>query len=90
MNGQYTRFTHDSKQSGQRFVLYPSLSREFRNGWGYVRPKIGLHYTRYILDSFAGRPGRTASRSLPIANIDTGMTFERETSLFGTAAASKP
>ena len=83
VGGQYTRFTHSSKQSGQRFVLYPALSRDFHNNWGYIRPKIGLHYTRYLLNSFEGRPGRTASRSLPIANIDAGMTFERETSLFG-------
>ena len=64
-------------------MLYPSFSRHLHNDWGYIRPKIGLHYTHYILDGFQGKSGRTAGRSLPIANIDAGLTFERETRLFG-------
>ena len=83
LSGQYTRFAHDSKQAGQRFVLYPSLSRNIHNDWGYIRPKVGLHYTHYILDGFNDKSGRTAGRSIPIANIDAGMTFERETRFFG-------
>ena len=83
MDGQYTRFVHDSRQSGSRVVLYPSVSRHFHNGWGYVRPKAGLHYTYYNLDSFRDRPSRTAGRSIPIVNVDAGMTFERQTELFG-------
>lgn len=81
--GQFTRFTHDSKQAGNRLVLYPSVSRDFYNHWGYVRPKVGVHYTHYNLDAFNTLPSRTASRVLPILNVDAGMTFERESRFLG-------
>ena len=82
MFGQYTRFEHDEKQSGSRFVVYPSVKWDFHNQWGYIRPKIGVHTSYYDLDSFDGASGRTTSRTLPIFNIDSGMTFERRTRLF--------
>ena len=80
--GQYTRFDHDDKQSGSRFVVYPSVKWDFHNQWGYIRPKFGVHTSYYDLDSFAGETGRHTSRTLPIFNIDSGMTFERRTRLF--------
>lgn len=83
IEGQFTRFQHDSKQSGERYVLYPSVSQNFHNSWGYIRPKLGLHYTYYDLDQFSGKQSRRLSRVLPISNIDAGLTFERQTSLFG-------
>ncbi|MDO4878309.1 MAG: LPS-assembly protein LptD [Neisseria sp.] len=83
IDGQYTRFEHDEKQSGSRTVFYPSVSYHFHNRWGYIRPKAGLHYTYYSLDAFRNRSGRNAGRGIPIANVDAGMTFERQTSLFG-------
>ncbi|MDO5640160.1 MAG: LPS-assembly protein LptD [Neisseria sp.] len=83
--GQFTRFEHDDKQSGNRFVAYPSVKWDFHNQWGYIRPKVGVHATYYDLDSFDGSPARTVSRTLPIFNIDSGMTFERRTNLFGNA-----
>ena len=81
--GQFTRFTHDNKQAGNRLVLYPSVSRDFHNRWGYVRPKVGVHYTHYNLDAFYSTPSRTASRVLPIVNVDAGMTLERESRFLG-------
>ena len=81
--GQFTRFEHDRKQSGNRVVLYPSLRWNFQNNWGYFRPKAGFHMTYYDLNRFENNPGRTTSRILPILNIDSGMTFERQTSLWG-------
>ncbi|MCP1661284.1 LPS-assembly protein LptD [Neisseria perflava] len=81
--GQFTRFQHDDKQSGNRLVLYPSVKWDFHNQWGYIRPKVGVHYTRYDLDSFGSLSSRTVSHTLPIINVDTGMTFERKATLFG-------
>lgn len=81
--GQFTRFQHDDKQSGNRIVVYPSASWNFHNDWGFVTPKVGVHYTHYNLDAFGGRNSRSASRVLPVINIDAGMTFERPTSLWG-------
>ena len=76
--GQFTRFEHDSKQSGNRLVLYPSVRWNAHNQWGFFAPKLGVHYTFYDLDSFNGSASRTVSRTLPVFNIDTGMTFERK------------
>lgn len=82
--GQFTRFDHDEKQSGSRALLYPSIKWDFHNQWGYVRPKIGVHSTYYALDKFNSTPSRHASRTLPIFNVDSGMTFERKAKLFGS------
>ncbi len=84
VNGQFTRFEHDEKQSGNRLVLYPNATWNFHNQWGYFRPRVGLHTTHYDLDGFGGLPSRSVSRVLPMASIDTGMTFERDASLFGS------
>ena len=81
--GQFTRFDHNSKQSGNRAVLYPSVRWNLHNEWGFISPKLGVHYTFYDLDDFENNPGRSVSRTLPIFNIDAGMTFERQTRLFG-------
>lgn len=74
---QFTRFEHPEKQSGNRFIIYPSISRHFQTSWGYIRPKVGVHYTHYQLNQSGSLDKRQVSRTLPIANIDAGMTFER-------------
>ncbi|WP_416191515.1 LPS-assembly protein LptD [Neisseria sp. CCUG12390] len=81
--GQFTRFEHDDKQSGNRFVLNPSVKWDFHNRWGYVHPKIGVHATYYDLDSFNGSSRRHFSRVLPMVSVDSGMTFERQTQFLG-------
>ena len=47
IKGQFTRFDHKDMQSGNRAVIYPSIQWDFHNTWGYVRPKVGVHATRY-------------------------------------------
>ena len=95
--GQFTSFVHADanasnpakrKDEGQRTVAYPQVSLPFvQPGW-YVTPKAGLHMTNYSLDRNApGSSGpNSLTRSLPIYSIDSGMTFERETTWFGAAA----
>ncbi|MEI2416829.1 LPS-assembly protein LptD [Orrella sp. JC864] len=78
---------------GQRFTSYPTISYPIvRPGW-YVTPKAGVHMTQYQTNWYGTNwydlPGgqsayrSTASRSLPILSLDSGMTFERDTTLFG-------
>lgn len=83
ISGQLTHFEHDSKQQGIRAVVYPSLQWDFHNSWAYVRPKIGIHATQYWLDAFEHQKARNPSRVLPIINVDSGITFERQARLFG-------
>ncbi|MDO4226002.1 LPS-assembly protein LptD [Neisseria sp.] len=82
--GQFTRFDHDSKQSGKRVVIKPSIKWDFHNSWGYIRPKIGVHSAYYDLEEFGSTLSRTASLTLPVFNVDSGMTFERKTSFLGS------
>ncbi len=90
----YPRQSYD----GQRLSSYNSISYPIiRPGW-YVVPKAAMHLSQYNTDwhgfalgadGYNGRiPGtpRSQSRALPLLSLDTGMTFERETSLFGNAA----
>ena len=80
---QFTRFEHSELQSGSRLVIYPSWQWDFSRPWGYVRPKIGVHATRYWLKGKDGYESRTLSRVLPLTNVDAGLAFERQTTLFG-------
>lgn len=78
--------------NGTRFSSYTTVAYPIvRAGW-YVTPKIGAHLSQYNtewfetqLPQYLGRP-RTQSRALPIMSIDSGMTFERPTTLFGNDA----
>jgi LPS-assembly protein len=97
---QATAFRKDNVIEGDRLDLYPYLAADFRGAAWFVRPKLAYRYTAYQLDSnyqnygYRGRltgtqvspfDDRTPSRALPIASLDTGLIFERPTSLFGTA-----
>lgn len=81
INAQLTRFDHRTKQSGTRAVLYPSVKWDFSNRWGYIRPKVGVHATQYWLKEHSGSQQRRETRVLPIVNVDSGVTFERELKL---------
>ncbi|AWB35910.1 LPS-assembly protein LptD [Orrella marina] len=75
---------------GQRFTSYTSVAYPIvRPGW-YITPKFGMHLTQYETDwyglSMGGQQPANATRALPIMSIDSGMTFERQTSFFGSAA----
>lgn len=75
-------------------VAYPVV----KPGW-YITPKAGLHMAQYNTTwKGFGPPGinqwdparlqykpgpRSQSRVLPIMSVDAGMTFERDTTLFG-------
>lgn len=79
-------------QDGERLTAYPTIAYPIvRPGW-FITPKIGVHQTQYQGTRWYGDPNslggtdryrRSASRTQPIASIDSGMTFERDTTLFG-------
>jgi LPS-assembly protein len=78
--------------NGERLVMYPSVAYPIvRPGW-FITPKLGYHFTRYQdTDWFNSDPNSlgtlkypsASSRALPILSVDSGMIFERETTLFG-------
>ncbi len=84
---------------GQREDLYPYLSADFGSPAWFVRPKLAWRYTAYQLNEgyqnygYRGRIGggrrspfteKSPSRSLPIVSLDTGLVFDRKTSLFAS------
>ena len=84
---QYSDFIHpDSDRiEARRAVLYPQLAWPTVRPWGYITPKVGLHLTRY---SFQGDAAVAANlqdayrREVPIASLDSGLVFERQTRWF--------
>ncbi|SFU33461.1 LPS assembly protein LptD [Nitrosospira multiformis] len=81
--GSWTNFSHPTLVSGRRIVLFPSMSYPLRNSFGFITPKVGMHYTRYSLGEDAGSPDETPTRTLPIFSLDSGIAFDRKTSLGG-------
>ena len=81
---EFVSFSHPTQTEGRRLTLYPQLSLPLQTSAFYVTPKIGVHATRYDID-YRGTPtGDTGqSRSLPIFSVDSGVTFERDTSFGG-------
>ncbi len=91
-------FRKDDVIEGQRIDMAPYLAADFRGAAWFVQPKLTYRYTAYQLDAsydqygYGGRlragqtspfDQRTPARGLPIASIDSGLVFDRHTSLFG-------
>jgi LPS-assembly protein len=73
--------------TGSRFVAYPSISLPFTQSYGFVTPKIGVHSTFYNLNdndfNINGNyiSNNSASRTLPIFSLDSGLYFERDVNI---------
>ncbi|KON82294.2 LPS assembly protein LptD [Azoarcus sp. PA01] len=82
--GEYVQFEHSDsrKPEGSRFTLYPQLSLPFERPGYYVTPKIGVHHTQYALDRDLAGESDSITRTLPIFTLDSGLRFERDTTLF--------
>jgi LPS-assembly protein len=82
--GQYSNFDHPTFVSGQRALAYPSLSLPLHVPYAYFTPKAGVTLTRYLIDENTSGYV-TQNRTVPIFSADSGMTFERPTTLWGTS-----
>ncbi|MDP3356168.1 MAG: LPS-assembly protein LptD [Polaromonas sp.] len=83
----FTRFQSDSRLTRQpnanRGFALAQVSRPWIRPAGYITPKLLLHSSTYQFDGPLVNGARSASRVLPTFSLDTGLTFERETSFFG-------
>lgn len=79
----YSNFSHPTLTSGQRVTFFPSISYPMRNAYGYITPKIGVHHTRYNLESFGTSQDTDPTRTLPIFSVDSGVVFDRKTEFGG-------
>jgi LPS-assembly protein len=79
-----TRFIQPtSLPSGDRYYLNPSISFPIlRPGW-FITPTVSYSLTQYKMYDQAPGAQTDFTRSLPTGTIDSGLLFERDTSLFG-------
>ncbi|HEY8857074.1 MAG TPA: LPS assembly protein LptD [Rugosibacter sp.] len=82
--GENVNFSHPTLTQGRRFTLYPQISWPLQTAAVFVTPKIGVHSTRYRLDNQAPGVPDNITRNVPIASVDSGVTFERPQDWFGT------
>lgn len=81
---ELVRFDHSSlKPIGDRLVLQPSISLPLKNAAAYTTFLTSLHYTQYNLDRTQTGEDQTPNRSVPIVSVNSGVFFERDSSLFG-------
>ncbi len=95
LNASWGNFRHNALQSiaatttlqgGNRSVIYPHISMPLENQYGFIKPKIGFHYTHYNMSGPThGHElrGENHDRALPIFSIDSGTTFERPMQMSG-------
>lgn len=88
LESQYTMFYRDnealsglSRANGQRLRARPKLALPMRALWGFSQPSLSLDYTRYDLDDYTLGKG-TFDRTVPVAEWDNGLYFDRQSSLF--------
>ncbi len=82
--GEFVDFRHPTAVNGRRLVAYPSASYPLiAQPAYYLTPKLGLHYTDYILGE--NNPGRLPNtrRSVPIFSLDSGVVLERDWNVSG-------
>ncbi|MEO8747024.1 MAG: LPS assembly protein LptD [Rhodanobacter sp.] len=98
MSSTAVAFRKPGYVSGERVDLYPYLAATFGNAAWFVKPRLAYRYTAYQLGSsytsygYYGLLGSGAtsplahespSRALPVVSVDSGLVFDRATSLFG-------
>ncbi len=82
-SGEFVSFEHPTLPTGQRLVGYPSISYPILASGGYLRPKVGVHMTRYGVTRTQANEAEL-TRTVPIYSVDSGLTFERPTKIRDT------
>jgi LPS-assembly protein len=84
-----------ARTNGTRLHLEPAVSLPIDWSWGFLKPQVKYAYTQYDLDLDSqgfdiSRGGIAKSqfedspdRGVPIVSVDSGLYFDRDTTLFG-------
>lgn len=73
------------KTDGERLVAMADITRRWQAPGWFVQPRARLHTSAYRFDRAIDQRS-SASRAVPTLSLDSGLIFERDTSLFGRAA----
>jgi len=71
--------------NGLRYDIFPSISFPFHTASAYITPKAGVRFTQYNLQDSGPFLKSNPHRILPVLSLDSGLFFERETTLFNTS-----
>ncbi|WP_353570045.1 LPS assembly protein LptD [Candidatus Albibeggiatoa sp. nov. BB20] len=85
----FNRFERDTDIApnpvGNRLDVYTALSYPFRKPGSFIVPRLAARYTRYDLDEEGSNPvDSQINRVTWNASLDSGLIFDRDTSLFKT------
>ncbi|HEK1687095.1 TPA: LPS-assembly protein LptD [Pseudomonas putida] len=87
-----------ARANGNRLNISPAMSLPMKASYGYITPKLKYAYTSYDLDLDSQGKGQaiaqaadpafgtyhsSINRSIPIFSVDSGLYFDRNTSMFG-------
>jgi LPS-assembly protein len=78
LDSEAVYFDRDFGVSAFRADLYPSLTWNIENSWGFLRPSAGYRYTIYNLNTVSEFVDDTPDRGLSIVSLDAGLLFERQ------------
>ncbi|MEO1202183.1 MAG: LPS assembly protein LptD [Pseudomonadota bacterium] len=81
IDAEIVNFDKDVGVTGWRANVAPRLALPFEIPGVRVEPAIEWDYTQYELSNLEPGSETDPSRSVPIASLDTGLTFEREITL---------
>ncbi len=91
-HGEATRFENRDAwddggrfTTGDRYYAEPGIVFPMRWAAGYVAPEARLRHVSYELDSVAPGAADSLSTTTPLYIVDSGLFFERDTTLFGGA-----
>lgn len=92
LTGQLTRFTTRRTQSvtsvladinGNRLLGIAQISRHWQAPGWFIKPKAQLHVSQYTFDQMLFTGVQSASRVVPTVSLDSGLVFERDTTVLG-------
>ncbi len=87
LDGDFTQFEADRALTGQpnaqRTFALAQISRPWLAPEGFFTPKLQLHATAYQFDARLADGSQSASSVVPTFSLDSGLVFERNSSLFG-------
>jgi LPS-assembly protein len=81
-----TRFRNENLEEGSRFIVNPSVSYPILSAGFFVVPRAQMNVTEYELDPTLHGGRTSATRSLPITSLDSGLVFERPGQWLGRSA----
>jgi LPS-assembly protein len=83
--GEFVKFGNSALvPTGNRATAYPWVSYPMVRSYGFVTPKVGVTGIGYDLATPGSFTDERPSTAIPIASVDSGLYFERDSRWFGT------